>query len=101
MRGMLTKEVKEVALEKLGREITQVELRLMPYLFTRLCDNAPVDYIKITQEEADILLAWEADGLLDVLDDKLVATHACYDALAAILKVGYCSAVLVDEVIPF
>ena len=38
-RGMITESVLDIAKETLGKEISQKELRLMPYIFTCAIDG--------------------------------------------------------------
>ena len=89
-RGRLTEEVEALALKLLGQDITQEELRLMPYLMDCLLKGVRVEYTNLTQKEEDILELWQAAGwVIDPYHD-LVVDSKFYDSLASILKLAYC-----------
>ena len=54
-RGTLTKEIKEKAEKYLGREFTQKELRLYPYMQYCFMNDGRIDRQHIDTEERDIL----------------------------------------------
>lgn len=57
-RGQLTDRIKEKSLELLGYEITQKELRLIPYLQYQMVNEQKIDPRKIDEEEREILSKW-------------------------------------------
>lgn len=61
-RGQLTPEIQAVATARLGREISQAELRLMPYVQYCLINGACIDPSKINAEERAILSDWRYKG---------------------------------------
>lgn len=94
-RGVVTDEVKAVSFKELGREVTQVELRLMVYVQNSWMDSAPVHRAHINREENNILSSWEADGWVNIASDVngrcVYPTQKFYRAVSEILMVGYCS----------
>jgi len=101
-RGVLTDEVKEVSKELMGYEITQQELRLMPYLFSRLLDNAGISRESINRDENRILNEWEKKGFIVIessFDKRMVyVSKEFYETLSKILMVGYVSGMIVEPV---
>lgn len=63
-RGMLTKEAQEKAKAFIGDEITQVELRLYPYLDYCWKNGGYVDISKLSNDEYDIIIRRETQGYL-------------------------------------
>jgi len=65
MRGKLTEEIKQKSKELLGYEITQIELRLMPYVQFVMMNDQKIDPNKINQEERVILSQWIEKDFID------------------------------------
>lgn len=63
-RGMLTKELKEKAEIYLGREFTQKELRLYPYIVYCVTNGGYIDRSKTDEEEQEMLITLEKEGRL-------------------------------------
>ena len=63
-RGFLTENFKNEAKEYLGREITQKELRLYPYLCFCAVDHERISRAKTTDEEQEIITILENEGHL-------------------------------------
>lgn len=63
-RGCLTEELKKKAEQYLGREFTQDELRLYPYLCYCSLNDARIERAKTTPEEQDIIHMLESEGRL-------------------------------------
>ena len=63
-RGCLTENFKNEAKEYLGREITQEELRLYPYLCFCAVDHERISRGKTTDEEQEIMAILETEGHL-------------------------------------
>lgn len=71
-RGILTPTVTKQALEFLGEEITQTELRLYPYLDYCWKNGGYIDRRKMSIEEYDIITSREEQGhLLREIDDRM------------------------------
>ena len=63
-RGCITENFKKEAREYLGRDISQTELRLYPYLCDCAINWRGVERIKTTEEEQDIMRVLEKEGRL-------------------------------------
>ena len=64
MRGMLNKEVQEIAKKEMGREISQTELRLIPYIQYQMINEQKLDPNKMNQEDRDVLNKWKSEKLV-------------------------------------
>ena len=93
-RGTLTKEVNRIAEDKLGREITQDELRLMAYVQYTWMNSEPVKRQKKREGENQLLDQWEAEGFIKTESGRggrcVYPTKDFYDAVSEILWEGYC-----------
>ena len=63
-RGCLTENFKKEAKEYLGREITQKELRLYPYLCYCAVNSEKVSRVKTDDEEQELIKLLENEGRL-------------------------------------
>ena len=63
-RGCLTENFKKEAKEYLGREITQKELRLYPYLCDCAINWGMVERVKTDEEEQELIKILEKEGRL-------------------------------------
>lgn len=101
-RGRLTDEVKKISKDMLGYEISQRELRLLPYLMSVTLDNFPMDRKRINRDENRILNKWEEKGFVSIESADngrmLFLTERFYKAVSAILMVGYCSDMIQKEI---
>lgn len=89
-RGMLTDRIKVKSKELLGYEITQAELRLMPYLATILKDEQRIDIRRVNDDELDILSKWAILGFLQGhVENGIRVTHEFWTAMSEILYLGY------------
>lgn len=61
-RGQLTEAIKLKAMELLGVEITQREIRLMPYVQYCAVNDGFIDHIRTNSAEREILSRWELLG---------------------------------------
>lgn len=95
-RGVLTDEVKELSKELFGYEFTVRELRMLPYLMHCLLDNANVNPNKINAEERAILMGWQKNNFLERPSAALAVSSEFYDKMCRMLKIGYCSEMLID-----
>lgn len=100
-RGVLTEKTKQIAQLKMGREITVDELRLMPYLMTKLMDNSYLIRDHIYPQDRVVLEKWVKEGRISFegsyFNSLPVVTSEFYDAITAILKFGYCEDVIKDD----
>lgn len=89
-RGTLTEEAQRKAKAFLGDEITQVELRLYPYLDYCWKNCGYVDRCKLTAEEYDIIILREKQGLLKrKYGGHNVPSRAFYDFVQDMLAETY------------
>lgn len=88
-RGQLTQAIKDKALQLLGKEITQVELRLMPYAHHVMLNEQALDQRKINSEERAILSDWRERGWIEGGAAGMAITKEFYDAMCELLWLGY------------
>jgi len=89
-RGQLTQRIKNKSKELLGYEISQVELRFIPYLDYLNTNNEKLQPIKINQEEREILSKWKDKGYLTGgASSKIQFGKEFYDIVKKILYLGY------------
>jgi hypothetical protein len=89
MRGKLTEAVQDEALAELGREITQAELRLMPYIQWVMMNNQRLEPNKIHQGEREILATWRKEGYIEGGASGLAISKEFWDAINQILWHSY------------
>lgn len=89
MRGAMTVKIKEVSKKFLGVEITQSELRLMPYIQFTMMNNQKIDPNRISEEERRILSKWRLAGWIEGGASEMSITKDFWDALNEILWFGY------------
>lgn len=88
-RGQLTSRIKAKSLELLGYEITQVELRLMPYIQSTMVNFQTLDPNKINQEEREILAKWREAGHIHGGASGLAITKEFWLIINELLFLGY------------
>ncbi|WP_033749702.1 hypothetical protein [Pantoea sp. NGS-ED-1003] len=88
-RGQLTEKIKAVASELLGKEITQAEIRLMPYVQHCLMNGQVIDPNRINSAEREILSDWRKLGFIEGGASGLGVTKEFWDAISDILWLGY------------
>ncbi|BFU60734.1 MULTISPECIES: hypothetical protein [Rodentibacter] len=89
MRGKLTDEIKQKSNELLGYEITQQELRLMPYVNYCLLNRKNISRDHIKREELDILTDWEEKGYIKSPISELAVKKEFFFAMNALIFLGY------------
>jgi hypothetical protein len=89
MRGKLTKEIKKVSSDLLGYEITQYELRLMPYIQYCVMNRQNIDPAKVSSGEREILSSWREKNFISGGASDLEITKPFWDAISQILWLGY------------
>jgi len=99
-RGILTSETKDAAIKYLGRDLHPDELRLYPYLLFQIMNNCELNTSRIRPYEVDILNKLVEEKRISFEDGKINSpfkvTPEFYDAICAILKVGYASDMIGD-----
>jgi hypothetical protein len=88
-RGCLTEKIQGIAKEKLGREITTTELRLMVYTQYVMLNEQRIDPRKINQEERELLSLWRKEEHIDGGASGLSITKDFWDTICEILWEGY------------
>jgi hypothetical protein len=89
MRGNITEKIQQLAKKHLGREITQKELRLMPYVQHVMINEQILDPSKINGDERRILQKWREEKHIEGGAAGLAITKEFWDALCEILWEGY------------
>ena len=89
MRGQLTPDIQALCKEFLKREITDTELRLMPYLDYVMKNEQKLDPRKINQDERDILQILRQEGHIEGGASGLAMTKEYYDFAQEVLWLGY------------
>jgi hypothetical protein len=88
-RGQLTDRIKAKSAELLGYEITQQELRLMPYLQYCMVNSQVVDPNKISSEERAIMSKWREAGHITGGASGLGMTKQFWDIICELICLGY------------
>ena len=73
----------------MGREISQIELRLMPYVLTVMMNEQRIDPIKINQSEREILADWRQAGYIEGGAGGLNITTEFWKIICEIVRLGY------------
>lgn len=83
-RGCLTPKLEEM-------NLTQTEVRLIPYVHYCNINSQSIDVSKITHEEMDIIDKWVEEGRIsnDVFDKKFSVTHEFWDLMNEVLWEAY------------
>lgn len=89
MRGQLTPEVQQKAVEVLGREISREELRLMPYVQYVMMNEQRIDANRINTSEREILSSWRSEDWIEGGAGGLAVSKHFWDALSEILWLSY------------
>ena len=89
MRGALTPAIQQIAKDKIGREISLTELRLIPYVQYVMLNNQRLDAWKINQEEREILAKWKEKDWVAGGAGGLSVSKEFYDLMCEILWEGY------------
>ena len=91
MRGSLNEDVQAKAVELLGREISQTELRLMPYIQYRCLNNGELDPRHMNGDDRKVLAAWKKAGYVDggISAGSLEVTEEFWNIINKILWIAY------------
>ncbi len=90
-RGMLTNEVLKISEEQLGYRITVRQLRLLPYIQYCMMNGESLKLRSLNAEEQSILEYWVDEGFMEGSSGIPHVSKKFYEAMCAILMVGYCS----------
>lgn len=88
-RGQLTPRITEKSLKKLGYEITQVELRLIPYLIHCVLNSKNIEHIRVNIEETQILKNWEKKNYIQEPFISLKISDKFYLICQQLMFLGY------------
>jgi len=88
-RGQLTQRIKDKSKELLGYEITQTELRLMPYVQYAMVNQQKIDPSRINNDERKVLSKWREEGHIEGGASGLGLTKEFWNILHEIIFLGY------------
>ena len=88
-RGMMTDKVKEKSMELLGREISILELRLLPYLQFVLLNGKIIEIRKINVQELNAIRMWQEEGHITGNIPEINVTKEFWDAMCEIIYIAY------------
>ena len=91
-RGCITDKINEIAKEKIGREITQEELRLMAYVQYRAANERTILTKHINHNELSLLGKWEDDGFIKkgfTMSKDFRVTKEFWDFMCEVLYYAY------------
>jgi len=88
-RGVLTKRVNEIAKKMIGREISQIELRLIPYIQYVMVNEQKIKIEHINSEERKILAKWKKENFIEGGATGLAITKEFWDSMCEILFEAY------------
>jgi hypothetical protein len=88
-RGQLTPDAQTIAQQFLGREITQTELRLYPYIQYTMMNSQKLDASHINPDEREILSVLRKEGHIDGGVGKMSVTREFWQYLSDILYETY------------
>ena len=88
---MITDRIKEASMRLFNREITQKELRLMPYIQYVMVNNKKIDPDKIDDQERQMIYDWANAGYLefDLSGEILNVSFDFYQKISEIIYLGY------------
>jgi len=89
MRGVLTDEIKKKSKDMVGYEISQRELRLLPYIQYVMTNEQRIDPNRINQEEREILSKWRKKGFIEGGASGLSITKKFWDFVCEAVFLGY------------
>ncbi len=88
-RGMLTEEVNKIAEDMIHRKITQIELRLIPYIQYVMVNEQKLDPNRINGDERKILQKWREEGYIEGGASGLSITKEFWKFMSEILFEAY------------
>ena len=95
-RGMLTNEAMGCYREATGRELTQVELRLIPFIQYTVINEGTFDGKKVNNKELAVLDDLENAGLIEYCREygrpgmfRIVVSGKYWNAMCDVLKICY------------
>ncbi len=89
MRGVLTDQIQKISKKYLKREITQEELRLLPYIQFVMMNEQRLDIQKINSDERKILAIWKKENFIEGGAGGLSISKDFWDFMSEVLWEGY------------
>jgi len=89
LRGSLTKRIKVKSKELLGYEITQTELRLMPYVQYIMVNDQKIDIRHCNQGDREVLEKWRKARHIEGGASGLQITEEFWNIICEIIRLGY------------
>jgi len=88
-RGVLTERVNAIAKERIGREISKEELRLIPYIQYVMVNEQRLDIGRVNSLEREILAKWRTEDFIEGGASGLMITKEFWDFMCEILFEAY------------
>jgi len=89
-RGQITDNILMVSRQKLGREISLAELRLMPYLQHIMVNNQKFDYHRLCKHEIAIIEHWDELDWISMVDpDQIWISKYFWDFISEAMWLAY------------
>ena len=88
-RGQLTDRIKKKSKELFGYEITQVELRIIPYLQYTMVNNQRISSQHINSGERAIISKWRKAGYIEGGLSGMKISREFWDIINEIIFLGY------------
>ena len=88
-RGVLTKEVQEIAKKHIGRELDTTELRLIPYIQYVMVNEQRINPDMLNQDDRGILRKWKDAKLIEGGASGLSITKEFWAFMCKILWQSY------------
>lgn len=88
-RGLLTTDINKVAVMMIGREITQTELHLIPYVHYVMVNDRKLKIPLIRDGEREILRQWKEQGHIEGGASGLAITKQWWDFMCEVIFLGY------------
>ena len=88
-RGELTDEIKDVSVLRIGREISQEELRFIPYIQYLMVNGQKLDPNKISSVERKIWTNWKKEGFVDGGMTGMKVSQKFWTLMLEVLWFGY------------
>ena len=90
-RGQFTDNIKQQMEDFLGRDSSQCELRLLPYIQSVMVNDQKVDPNKINKNERDIIQLWREAGHVEGGAAGVAITESFWEFICKIVWQGYVS----------
>ena len=88
-RGVLTKEVQEIAKKHIGRKVDVTELRLIPYIQYVMVNDQRLDVNKVSSDERKVLRKWKDAELIEGGASGLAITEEFWNYICAVMFQSY------------